>query len=163
MCNGCFRETIDKRWGSGNCFVVVALICVGFALMAGCTAVSKSLSPQAVIAAKFDAVNRHAVTDIKDLYAVDAVVTSPDFCAPRLGRSEVQRNYEHLFATFPDIRADVQEYLVQGERVAVRLVVRGHVNRQAFDVPIFDFFTVRNGLIVTDDGLYDAKGDKCTP
>jgi ketosteroid isomerase-like protein len=129
----------------------------------GCTATLERQSPQAVIAAKFDAVNRHAVTDIENLYTVDAIVTSPDFCGPRRGRPEVHRNYENLFSTFPDITADVQEYIVQGDRVAVRLVVRGQAAGSRFEVPIFDFFTVRNGLIVSDDGLFDARGRKCTP
>ena len=129
----------------------------------GCTAMPGPQSPQAIIAAKFAAVNRHAVTDIENLYSVDAIVTSPDFCAPRRGRFEVHRNYENLFNTFPDITADVQEYIVQGNRVAVRLVVRGQAAGNRFEVPISDFFTVRDGLIVSDDGLFDARGRKCTP
>ena len=145
------------------CFAKVMALGTMLVGAVGCTAMPERQSPQAVVAAKFDAVNRHAVTDIENLYAVDAIVTSPDFCAPRRGRSEVHRNYENLFNTFPTITADVQEYVVQGDRVAVRLVVRGEAGGNRFEAPIFDFFTVRNGLIVSDDGLFDARGRKCTP
>ena len=144
-----------------SCLAMVML--VGAMFVAGCAAVPQRQSPQAVIAAKFAAVNRHAVTDIENLYAVDATVTSPDFCAPRTGQREVRRNYENLFKTFPDISTDVLEYIVQGERVAVRLVIRGNLQGKPFEVPTFDFFTVRNGLIVSDDGIFDARGRKCTP
>ena len=120
-------------------------------------------APRAVVAAKFAAVNRHAVADIVAFYAPDAKVTASDFCKPRQGRADVERTYQALFAAVPDVVADVQDYIVEGDRVAVRFVVRSRLPGRTFDVPILDVFTVRDGLISEDDGLFDNRGRPCTP
>ena len=126
-------------------------------------AVASAASPRAVVEAKFAAVNRHAVAEVVALYAPDAVVTASDFCQPRRGRADVQRTYEAIFAAVPDAVADVQELIVEGDRVAVRFVVRSRLPGRAFDLPILDFFTVRDGLIVRDDGVFDNRGRPCAP
>ena len=120
-------------------------------------------SAREVVKAKFDAVNRHAVADVVALYAPDAVVTASDFCAPRRGRDDVRRTYEAIIGGVPDVVADVQEMIVEGDRVAVKFVVRSRLPGRAFDVPILDLFTVRDGLIVRDDGIFDNHGRACTP
>src|SRR3981081_4053294 len=79
-----------------------------------------SASPREVIAAKFAAVNRHAVDDIVALYAPDAEIIASSFCGARRGRADVERTYRAIFTAVPDAVADVQEYVVQGDRVAVR-------------------------------------------
>jgi ketosteroid isomerase-like protein len=120
-------------------------------------------SARAVVEAKFAAVNRHSIEQIEAAYAVDAVLTAPDFCQPRRGREDVRRTYRALFEAYPDISADVHEYLEQGDRVAVRLTVRSRAPGRSFDVPIMNFFTVKNALIESDEGLFDTRGRKCTP
>ncbi len=120
-------------------------------------------SPRAVVAAKFAAVNRHSVPDIVNLYSPDAQVTASDFCKPRRGRADVQRIYQYLFDTFPDIVAEVHEYVAEGDRVAVRFTVRSRLPGKTFAVPIMDFFTVRNGMIESDDGIFDTRGRPCSP
>lgn len=121
------------------------------------------LSPRAVVEAKFEAVNRHSVKDVASFYAADAILTASDFCAPRRGRADVERTYENIFKAIPDVVADVQEYVVEGDRVAVRFVVRSRLPGRSFDVPIMNFFTVRDGLIVSDDGAFDNRGQPCRP
>jgi ketosteroid isomerase-like protein len=120
-------------------------------------------SPRAVVEAKFAAVNRHVVADIVAFYATDARLTASDFCTPRRGKADVQRTYQSLLALFPDIAAEVHEYFVQGERVAVNLTVRGSVQGRTFAVPVANYFTVRNGLIESDDGIFDTRGRPCSP
>lgn len=120
-------------------------------------------SARAVVEAKFAAVNRHAVEDVVALYAPDAVVTASDFCKPRRGRDDVRRTYEAIVGGVPDVVADVQEMIVEDDRVAVKFVVRSRIPGRAFDVPILDFFTVKDGLIVRDDGIFDNRGRACTP
>jgi hypothetical protein len=71
----------------------------------------------------------------------------------------VRRTYQALFTAFPDISVDVQEYVQEGDRVAVRFVVR----TSSFAVPIMNFFSVRDGVIVSDEGMFDTRGRKCTP
>ena len=132
------------------------------ATLTGCSVTTAADdAARAVVEAKFAAVNRHAVADIVALYAPDATIMASDFCQPRHGRVAVERIYRSMFEAYPGIVADVQEYVVQGERVAVRFVVRIREPGKTFDVPIADFLTVRDGLIVSDDGLFDARGRPC--
>lgn len=131
------------------------------AVLAGCANVATHSPARSVVEAKFAAVNRHSIDDIEKLYAPFASLTAPNFCAPRHGREDVRRTYQDLFATFPDIHAEIQEYLVQGDRVAVRYLVRTGPAGKGFVVPIFNLFTVRDGLITTDDGMFDNGGRKC--
>ena len=121
------------------------------------------LSPRAVVEAKFAAVNRHSVPDVVAFYAPDAQVTASDFCKPRQGRADVARTYENIFAAVPDAAVTVDETVVQDDRVAVRFTLHGSVSGHAFAVPIQDFFTVRDGLIVRDDGMFDNRGRPCNP
>jgi len=120
------------------------------------------LSPRAVIVAKFAAVNRHDIPDIVKLYAPNAEINASDYCKPRTGQAEVQRNYESLFSTYPDIAVDVSEYIAEGDRVAVLMKVSVRVNGQIVDVPIADFFIVRNGRIASDDARFDVHGRPCS-
>ena len=138
------------------------VLAVAVAALAGPTAAAPK-SPRAVVEAKFAAVNRHAIAEIAALYAPDATITASDFCKPRQGRAEVERIYKGIFTGVPDAQADVVEYVVEGERVAVKFFVRSRLPGRAFDLPIMDFFTVRHGLIVRDDGIFDNGGRPCTP
>lgn len=133
-------------------------------LLSSCaTRASSASSPQAIVEAKFAAVNRHDIVEIVRLYAPDAQVTASNFCKPRSGRTDVQRTYQSMFDAFPDIVADIHEYLVQGDRVVVRFTARGRLPGKSFDLPIVNFFTVRNGLIQSDDGVFDTAGRPCSP
>lgn len=134
-----------------------------FTWLAGCATVPPQGAAKAVVEAKFAAVNRHSIDDIEKLYAPFASITAPNFCTPRRGREDVRRIYQDLFTTFPDIHAEMQEYLVQGDRVAVRYLVRTGPAGKGFVVPVFNLFTVHDGLITTDDGMFDNGGRKCAP
>ncbi len=140
-------------------FVLAVLV----AAFAGCAAAQPGASPREVVAAKFAAVARHDVAGVAAFYAPDAVVTASDFCKPRQGRAEVERTYRGIFDAVPDIVADVQEMVTEGDRVAVRVILRSRAPGRSFDLPIMDFFTVRDGLIVRDDGVFDNRGRPCTP
>ena len=133
------------------------------AALTGCASLARETSAKAVVEAKFVAVNRHSVDDIEKLYAPGVSITASNFCAPRHGRADVRRIYQDLFATFPDVRAEIQEYVVQGDRVAVRYLVRIGAAGKDFAVPIINLFTVRDGLITADDGVFDNGGRKCAP
>lgn len=139
---------------------------VAIALISGCATVAPSqpsASPQSVIEAKFAAVNRHALDEIVNFYSPEAQITASDFCQPRHGREDVRRTYKALFDAFPNIRVEVHEYVVQGDRVAVRVNIQNKPPGFAFDVPIMNFFTVRNGLIESDEGRFDNGGRRCSP
>jgi len=140
-------------------------VLVGFLIVstfAGCATTAAQPSAKSVIQAKFAAVNRHSLEDIVALYATDAKVTAPDFCSPRQGHADVRRTYQALFSAFPDISVDVQEYVQEGDRVAVRFVVRSSLPGRSFAVPIMNFFSVRDGVIVSDEGMFDTRGRPCS-
>lgn len=129
----------------------------------GAAALAPSDSAASVIRAKFDAVNRHDIDQIVAAYAETATLTATDFCAPRLGRSEVRRTYRDIFSAVPDVRAEIVELLVDGNRVAVQLRLRGTVAGQPFALSLMNFFTVADGLITRDDGIFDNGGRTCRP
>lgn len=116
--------------------------------------------PRAVVSAMFEAFNRHDAAAIARLYAPDAWLTSPDFCAPRRGR-DVARTYEALFAAFPDIRDEVQQVVADGEMVAVRFVAVSAAG--GLRLPVQAMIRVRQGRIVADDAQFDAGGKPCEP
>jgi len=123
----------------------------------------RPLSPKTVVEAKFAAVNRHAVADVAKFYSPNARITSSGFCSPRQGQADVQRTYQSLLEAVPDIVAEVNLYVVEGARVAVIFTVKGHLQGTSIAVRIANFFTVRDGLIESDDGIYDTGGRPCTP
>ena len=143
--------------------IAARLGCAALLALTGCAGLARDNPSKAVIEAKFVAVNRHSVDDIEKLYAPDVSITASNFCAPRHGRADVRRIYQDLFATFPDIRAEIQEYVVEGDRVAVRYLVRIGATGKEFVVPIINLCTVRDGLITADDGVFDNGGRKCAP
>ena len=117
--------------------------------------------PEAVVRAKFAAVNRRDLAGVIASYAPQARLTASNFCAPREGLAEVERTYRALFAALPDQAVTLDEVVTQGGTVAVRFRVRSAA--AGMEVPIADFFTVRDGLIERDDGLFDNGGRPCTP
>ena len=123
----------------------------------------KGRSPEATVRAKFESVNRHDLDAIVASYAQDAVLIAPDMCAPRRGRSEVKRTYTSIFSSFPHIQAELLEVIAQGEHVAARVMLRSNDANMSFELPIANFFTVQDGLIVRDEGLFDLHGRPCTP
>src|ERR1700749_1108901 len=102
------------------------LLLLGFLAVTPALA-DEALSPQAVIEAKFAAVNRHSVPDVVAFYAPDAQVTASDFCKPRQGRAYVERTYKNIFAIVPDVAVTVDETVVQDDRVAVRFPLHGSI------------------------------------
>ena len=142
--------------------VRVLVVLLALCIAAGCATPGAQPSAKSIVEAKFAAVNRHSLDDVVALYSADAQLMAPDFCSPRRGHEDVRRTYQALFSAFPDISVEVQEYLQQEDRVAVRFIVRSSLPDRSFAVPIMNFFSVRNGVIVSDEGLFDTRGRKCS-
>jgi ketosteroid isomerase-like protein len=117
---------------------------------------------EAVVRAKFAAFNRHSVPEIVSLYAPDAQINASNFCRVRRGKDEVARTYNDIFALAPDATDEVQETVTQGDRVAVRFIMHATIGGRLVSLQLMNFFTVRGGLIVRDEGLFDTAGLKCT-
>lgn len=131
------------------------------ALTAAAAAMAPPGSPRSVVEAMFGAFNRNDVAALETFYADDARLTSPEFCAPRTGREGVRRTYSALFKSFPGIKDEVKEMVVEGDRVAVWFTSHSTTPDKEFTLPIMTFLTVRDGLIRTDDTIYDAGGQPC--
>ena len=85
-----------------------------------------------------------------------------DFCAPRIGRAEVERTYTALLA-IEDLSVSVDEAIADGSRVLMRIRVRGAIRGQRFELPIANYFEVRDGLIAYDLGVFDNADRPCRP
>jgi ketosteroid isomerase-like protein len=120
----------------------------------------ESSTPGVVVREMFAAFNRHDASAMERLYAPEAHLSSSDFCKPR-GRADIQRTYGALFKAFPDIRDEIEVLAAQGDVVAVRFTALSHAGN--LELKIHTFLTVRNGLIVSDDSVFDAGGRPCGP
>ena len=120
------------------------------------------LNPRAQIDALFAAFNRHDLAALQSLYLADARLTSSDFCAPRTAR-DVPRTYGALFATFPDIRDEVDTVIIEGSRAAVRFVSHSEVPGRAFRLTLVTLFEFKSGKIAADETTFDPGGRACEP
>ena len=119
-----------------------------------------------VVAAMFDAFNRHDVDAMAALYADDAVIESPDFDAPRRGPAGIRATYVPYFEGSPDIQDDITRMFASGSQVAVEFVSRGTMTHlgpddpeamrgKAFALKIAAVLEVRDGKIIRDVTYFD--------
>ena len=117
-------------------------------------------APEVVVRQMFEAFNRHDASTMEKLYAPEAHLSSSDFCKPR-GRMDIQRTYGALFKAFPDVRDEIEALVAQGDTVAVRFTALSRAGK--LELTIHTFLRIRNGLIVSDDSVFDAAGRPCEP
>lgn len=159
---GCDTKIVKKtpgarhaglRWGAA----VIALSIIN------CAVATPKRSPEQTITAKFAAVSRHNIAEITAFYSDNTVLTASDMCAERHGKAGVERTYRHIFTLVPDIQAEVLELVANGDQVAARVRLYSERPGHAFELVIANFFTVQNGEIVRDDGLFNTQGRPCNP
>jgi limonene-1,2-epoxide hydrolase len=129
-------------------------------LLAACATAPQATPPLEVVRAKFEAVNRHDLDAIVAAYAPDVRVMASDFCSPRIGRDAVERTYTALLA-IEDLSVHVDEAIADGNRVLMRIRVSGAVRGQRFEIPIANYFEVRDGFIAYDLGVFDNATRPC--
>lgn len=117
-------------------------------------------APKAVVHLMFESFNQHDARAMQALYAEDARLTSSDFCAPR-GRQDIPRTYETLFRTFPDVQDSIETVLVDRDMVAVKFVATSLTGK--WHLTIHTFLKIKDGLIVSDDSVFDNGGRPCEP
>lgn len=122
---------------------------------------SRKPGSKEVVEAMFSAFNRHDSAAIAELYTNDARLTSSDFCSPRKGKDEVRRTYQELFDDFPDIRDEVETYVVQQDKVAVKFTAHSEAHGP-MKIEIVTFLSVRDGHIVSDESIFDTVGRPCS-
>jgi ketosteroid isomerase-like protein len=113
----------------------------------------------AIVRRKFDAFNAHDAGKLQALYAVDAVLHSPD--NPNLsGNQPIADTYRGIFAMIPDGKDVLTRLDAVGPRVYAQFLLIGHLAaapNQALAVRILSIYTVQNGHIVLDETYYDRK------
>ena len=140
---------------------IAAGLFTGLLLTACATVREAAPAPLDVVRAKFEAVNRHDLRAITAAYAPDARLMASDFCSPRIGHAAVERTYTALLGSIEDLSVRVDQAIADGNRVLMRIRVLGAVQGQRFEVPIANYFEVRDGLIAYDLGVFDNGTRPC--
>ncbi|HET6960227.1 MAG TPA: SpoIIE family protein phosphatase [Vicinamibacterales bacterium] len=112
----------------------------------------------------FAASGRNA-QQVLECYAPDAVASSPMFGEVR-GREAIVNTWSTLFSTFSDLTIQNMDFLVDGDRVAVLGLINTTDRNGWFGLPatgtpiayrLVLLFTVKDGLIVHDERIYDSS------
>lgn len=115
--------------------------------------------PAGTVQRKFISFDDHDAATIQEIYAVDAVLHSPDY--PELkGNAGIADTYRQLFSAIPDAKDEVLSFDVIGNKVYVQFALTGHFGGTAgkpIRVPIMSIYTVQDGHIVADTTYYDRK------
>jgi limonene-1,2-epoxide hydrolase len=157
MSRDCFDLLATPRTTLGS----IAAGMVMSLLLTACATGREETPALDVVRAKFEAVNRHDLQAITAAYAPDARVMASDFCSPRIGREAVERIYTALLTSIEELSVRVDETIADDSRVLVRIRVRGAAGGQRFELPIANYFEVRDGLIAYDLGLFDNAARPC--
>jgi predicted ester cyclase len=84
-----------------------------------------------------------------------------------VGPQGVERLADALLPAIPDMRLDIEDVIAEGEKVLVRLVIRGTQQGELFGIPptsraievaVLDLFHIRNGRLVEHWALLDNLG-----
>src|SRR5712692_10187869 len=120
----------------------------------------------ALVQQLLDTASHRDIPRLMDLYADEAVATSPVFGEVR-GRAAIAKTWETLFSTFPVVAVVISNVLVDGDRIAVLSTLAttdraGWFGRPATGGPISYrlvlLFTFADGKVVHDERIYDSAG-----
>jgi ketosteroid isomerase-like protein len=108
---------------------------------------------------KFSAFNQHDASALEKIYALQAVLNSPDY-SNLTGNKAIADTYRKIFESIPDARDDIQVLESAGNHVYVQFVLTGHWNGapdKPIEVRIMSAYEVKGGQIVDDATYYDRK------
>jgi ketosteroid isomerase-like protein len=118
-----------------------------------------TVEPMRTIQLKFAAFNVHDVAAIKNIYASDATLHSPDY--PNLvGNAQIADTYKRLFEAIPDAQDNLVSIQSSADTVYAQFVLTGHFNgmeNKPVNVRIISVYTVKDHHIVGDSTYYDRK------
>lgn len=115
-----------------------------------------------------DALNRHDVAGLAELYTEDAVLESPMFSTVR-GRAAIRGSFQRLFELFPDYSVTMRDplFISEGDRAAEFSTVTGTQRVALFGLPATGepieyhaarLFRFRGQLIEHEQRVYDFGG-----
>lgn len=111
-----------------------------------------------------EAVARHDLEGIGDLFAEDAIVRVPLAPEPLVGRDGVRQFFAGIFNAFSDFRPEIQEQIAEGERVITHALFLGTNDGELMGMPpsgravrldVIHMDTVRDGQIQDDFAVLD--------
>ena len=101
-----------------------------------------------------------------DFYADDAVAISPVFGEVK-GREAIAATFKTMFSTLSDVRFEISDVLVDGDRIAMLGIVKTSDRTGWFGLPAtggsIDYrlallLTIAQGKIIHDERIYDSGG-----
>jgi steroid delta-isomerase-like uncharacterized protein len=127
--------------------------------------VERDASPSELVRIAFDRLNDHDANGAVQFGAEDEVTHWP--ALGRLeGRSALRDHFVSFFASFPDFHIDIERMVAEGETVFVHWHMTGTFEGDAlrgipatgrpFDIRGTDYFTVRDGKIISVFIAYDG-------
>jgi steroid delta-isomerase-like uncharacterized protein len=121
----------------------------------------------ALIARRFDAMNRHDVAALGSLHADDCVVDSPSAGGLVKGRAAIDEVHRAWFSGFPDLTFTTDDLLIDSDQVAWVVTAEGTDSGgfmglpptgRPFNLPMVLVSTLAGGRIVHDRRIYDFTG-----
>jgi|SRR6266487_120458 len=105
------------------------------------------------------AFNTHDIATIVSLYMDDAELFDSGMPRPRAGRAEIEHWFRWRFRSVPITYMPVDQVPGEDEQVVVSWIARGRGPRallaRPFQVDGKSYFTLRDGLIQKQHGVYD--------
>jgi hypothetical protein len=139
--------------------ILICCLVFGLARPPISAASEAGLEPMRTIQLKFAAFNAHDVAAIKNIYASEATLHSPDY--PKLvGNSQIADTYRRLFEAIPDAVDNIVSIQSSADNVYAQFVLTGHfsgMESKPVNVRIISVYTVKDHHIVGDSTYYDRK------
>jgi ketosteroid isomerase-like protein len=105
------------------------------------------------------AFNTHDVAAIVALYTSDAELFDSGMPRPRHGQAEIERWFRWRFSSTPITYTPVDQVTGEGDQVVVSWIARGRgpgaLLARSFQMNGESYFTLRDGLIQRQHGVYD--------
>ncbi|MFN3848251.1 MAG: nuclear transport factor 2 family protein [Spirosomataceae bacterium] len=113
---------------------------------------------KAIIETYYTHFNKHDWQKMAEMYADSAQMKDPAYGnkAVKMTPAEIQKKYEELNKTIPDVKDSVVSMYHSGDNVIVEFVSTGtSPDNSKFELPICTIFEIKNGKITKDFTYYD--------
>jgi steroid delta-isomerase-like uncharacterized protein len=121
---------------------------------------------QAVIDHLVEVMNTRDPAACAACYSGDAIVQDPRYPEPVCGRDIVREAFGYWFQAFPDVRIEVTDYTIDGNKVAMEWTFDGTHTGEYLGVPgsgrrikavNISHFWVQGGMVTRDFSVFDAS------
>lgn len=112
-----------------------------------------------LVRAGLRALNAHNVDECLALIAPDFIINLAELPEPMRGQQAWRRNFETMKHAFPDFQAHIEDIVAAGDKVAIRLRIRGTHSGEFLGIPAtgravdyvsHEFYRVADGLIAEE-------------